>query len=116
MVADSAALHWSALYVRRFRFPHIVDRFLVPATAEPLISCVVGGTVEMQERDVGEAWLTRQLQRGDIFITSSKTPYELRWSSPLGQELDSITIHLAVDQFREALEAVYPRAKRTMWK
>jgi AraC family transcriptional regulator len=80
----------------------------VPATAEPLISCVVGGSAELQEREVGEAWVTRQIQRGDIFVTRSKTPYELRSRSPIGQELDFILIHLAVDQFRAALEAVYP--------
>ena len=38
----------------------------------------------------------------------SKTPYELDWKSPVGEELDFIIIHLAVDQFLAALEAVYP--------
>lgn len=95
------------LYVRRFRFPRIVDRFLVPATAEPLISCVVRGSAEFQEREVGEAWLTRQLQRGDIFVTRSRTPYEVRCKSPVGEELDFVVIHLAVDQYLAALEAVY---------
>ena len=50
----------------------------------------------------------RQLRRGDIFVTRSKTPYELDWKSPVGEELDFIIIHLAVDQFLAALEAVYP--------
>jgi AraC family transcriptional regulator len=94
---------WSGLYVRHFRFPRVVYRFLVPATAEPLISCVLGGSAELQERELGEAWVTRQLQRGDIFVTRSKTPYELRCSSPLGEEVDFIIIHLAVDQFLAAL-------------
>lgn len=39
VVADSAALHWPGIYARRFQFPRVVDRFLVPATAEPHISC-----------------------------------------------------------------------------
>jgi AraC family transcriptional regulator len=108
VVADSAALQWSGLYARRFRFPRVVDRFLVPATAEPLISCVVRGSAEFQEREIGGAWLTRQLQRGDIFVTRSRTPYELRCRSPVGEELDFVVIHLAVDQYLAALEAVYP--------
>ena len=107
-MADSVALRWSGLYVRRFRFPRVVDRFLVPATAEPLISCVVGGSAEFQERDVGKAWLTRQLQRGDVFVTRSRTPYELRCQSPAGEELDFIVIHLAVDRYLAALETAYP--------
>ena len=99
---------WSGIFVRRFRFPRVVDRFLVPATAEPLISCVVRGTAEFQERESGGDWLKRQLQRGDIFVTRSKTPYELRCKSPAGEELDFIVIHLAVDQYLAALETVYP--------
>ena len=71
VVADSATLQWPGLYVRRFRFPRVVDRFLVPATAEPLISCVVRGMAEFQEREIGGTWLTRRLQRGDIFVTRS---------------------------------------------
>lgn len=108
VVADSATLQWPGLYVRRFRFPRVVDRFLVPATAEPLISCVVRGAAEFQEREIGGAWLTRRLHRGDIFVTRSRTPYELRCKSPAGEELDFIVIHLAVDQYLAALEAAYP--------
>jgi AraC family transcriptional regulator len=36
-----------------------------------------------------------------------KDPYELRWRSPLGEEIDVIHIHLAVDQCLAALEIVY---------
>lgn len=108
VVADSAALRWRGLFVRRYRFPRIVDRFLVPATPEPLITCQLAGSAEFQERDVGAAWLTRQIQRGDIFVTHSKVPYETRISSPVGQELDVILVHIAVDHFLAALEAVYP--------
>jgi AraC family transcriptional regulator len=108
VVADSAALRWSGLYVRRFRFPRVVDRYLVPATPEPLISCVIRGSVEFQEREVGETWVTRQLQRGDLFVTRSRTPYEVRFKSPVGEEIDVIAIHLAVDPYLVALKAVYP--------
>jgi len=108
VVADSAPLQWRGLYVRRLRFPRVVDTFLVPATAEPLMSCVFRGSAEFQEREIGGEWLTRPLQRGDIFVTRSTTPYELRWKSPAGEELDSILIHLEVDQYLAALETAYP--------
>ena len=108
VLADSASLHWSRLYVRRCRFPRVLNTFLVPATPEPLISCVSGGLAEFREREVGGAWVTRQLRQGDIFVTRSKTPYEVRWSSPAGEELEIIQVHVAVDQFLSALEAAYP--------
>ncbi|MEO5712086.1 MAG: AraC family transcriptional regulator [Luteolibacter sp.] len=108
VVADSAVLHWPGLYVRRFRFAQVVDRFLVPATAEPLISCTISGSGEFQEREMNGPWVTRQLQRGEIFIIRASSPYEIRCKSPAGEELDFIVIHLAVDQYLAALEAVYP--------
>jgi AraC family transcriptional regulator len=84
-----------------------MDGFLVPATAEPLITCHLNGSAEFQERDIGGTWVPRQVRRGDIFITGSKTPYELRWCSPLGAEMDVIHIHLAVDRCLAAFQMVY---------
>ncbi|MBV9273173.1 MAG: helix-turn-helix transcriptional regulator [Verrucomicrobia bacterium] len=108
VVADSATLKWSGLFVRRYRFPRVVDGFLVPATAEPLIAAVIAGSAEFQEREVGGAWLTHQVRRGDLFVTRSTTPYELRWRSPLGAELDVIHIHIPGDECLAAFEILYP--------
>ena len=33
---DSASLQWKGLFVRRYRFPKVVDRYLVPATPRAL--------------------------------------------------------------------------------
>jgi AraC family transcriptional regulator len=107
VLADSETLKWSGLFARRYRFARVVDGFLVPATAEPLITCQLNGSAEFQERDIGGAWVPRRVRRGDIFVTGSKTPYELRWRSPLGAEIDVIHIHLGVDQCLGAFEMVY---------
>ena len=107
-MADSASLQWSGLYVRRYRLPRVVDRFLVPATPEPLISCGLAGSAEFREREVGDTWVTRQIGRGDLFVTRSKTPYEVRHSSRVGEELEIVQIHVAVDRWLSALEAVNP--------
>ena len=72
VLSDSVALRWSGIYVRHFRFPRVVDRFLVPATAEPLISCVLKGAAAFEERETGGAWLGRRLQRGDTPPRSPK--------------------------------------------
>ena len=99
-VADSAPLQWKGLFVRRYRLPRVVDRFLVPATPEPLISCGLAGSAEFR--------LTRQIGPGHIFVTRSRTPYECAFSSPVGEELEIVQVHIAVDQFLAALEAAYP--------
>ena len=107
MIADSATLKWPGLFVRRYRFPRVVDGFLVPATAEPLIACILAGSAEFDEREIGGPWQPHRIRRGDLFVTRSTIPYELRWISPLGAELDVIHIHIAVDQCLAAFEMVY---------
>lgn len=108
VVADSVALQWPVLYARRWRLPRVVDRFLVPATPEAHISCNLRGMAEFQERDVGGKWITRRIGAGDLFVTRSRTPYEVKFQSPPGQELDNLSIHIAVEPFLAALEARYP--------
>lgn len=108
VLADSAGLQWPGLFARHFRFPRVVDRLLIPATPEPHISCNLHGTAEFRERDVGGAWITREIRGRDLFVTRSRTPYEVRFQSPPGQELEALSIHIAVEPFLAALEAKYP--------
>jgi AraC family transcriptional regulator len=107
VIADSATLKWPGLFVRRYRFPKVVDSFLVPATAEPLIAAIIAGSAEFEEREVDGTWLAHRVRRGDLFVTRSTTPYELRWRSPLGAELNVVHIHIAVDRCLAAFEAVF---------
>ena len=63
---------------------------------------------EFRERDVGGSWITRQIRGGDLFVTRSRTPYEVDFKSPPGEELDNLSIHIAVEPFLAALETRYP--------
>lgn len=94
--------------MRRYRFPRVVDRFLVPATPEPLISCGIAGSAEFREREIGGAWRTCEIGRGYIFVTRSRTPYEVSHTSPAGEHLEIVQVHIAVDQFLSALGVAYP--------
>jgi AraC family transcriptional regulator len=107
VVADSAALHWPGLYVRRYHFPRVVDSYLVPATPEPLISCQLKGSAQFRERDLGQSWIVREIRARDLFVTRSKTPYEVAFRSPAAEELEVIQIHIAVDHFLAALKEVH---------
>ena len=108
ILADSAALQWPELYARRVRCQRVMDRLLVPATAEPLVSCGLAGTAEFREREPDGPWITRRIGPGDFFVTRSTTPYEVSFTSPAGGELEIISIHLAIEPFRAALEESYP--------
>src|SRR5688572_1685293 len=107
VLADSISLRWSGLYARRWRLPRVVDRLLVPATPEAHISCNLRGKAEFQEREVSGEWVTRQIRAGDLFVTRSRTPYEVRFESARGEELDNLSLHIAVEPFKAALEARY---------
>jgi len=108
VVADSAALQWPGLFARHLRFPRVVDRLLIPATPEPHISCNLRGTAEFCERDVGQAWITRQIGGRELFVTRSRTPYEVCFESPPSQELEALSVHIATEPFLAALKARYP--------
>ena len=90
------------------RLPRLRSSCLFPATAEPLVSCGLAGSAEFREREPGEQWITRRIGPGDFFVTRSKTPYEVSFASPADEELETISIHLAVDPYRAALERSYP--------
>ena len=57
---------------------------------------------------MGGKWITRKIQGGDLFVTRSRTPYEVRFESPAGQELENLSLHVAVEPFLAALETRYP--------
>ena len=107
MIADSATTKWPGLFVWRYPFPRVVDGFLVPATAKPLIAAIIAGSAEFEEREVGGPGYLTTCGAETCLSPRSTTPYELRWRSPLGAELDVIHVHIAVDQCLAAFEMVY---------
>jgi hypothetical protein len=107
VLANSATLKWPGLFVRCYGFPRVVDGFLVPATAEPLIACNIAGSAEFQEREIGGAWLPRRV-RSETCLSPGRRPLmNCAGTRPLGAELKVVQIHLAVDQLTGALERVY---------
>ena len=58
--------------------------------ARAVDSCVIAGSATFREREVGGAWLTRTIGRGHIFVTRSRTPYEVSHTSPAEEELEIV--------------------------
>src|SRR5205814_10071616 len=63
---------------------------------------------EFRGGGVGGGWITRQVRGGYLFVTRSRTPYEVHFQSPPGEELDNLSLHIAGEPFLAALEARYP--------
>ena len=72
------------------------DRLLVPAVAEPQIVWQISGNVICEERDLGGEWSSHRSGPGDIFLTSSLTPYELRWRSIGTEPLVAMTVFIGL--------------------
>ena len=45
-----------------------------PVVADVFVLVETGGMAEFRERDLGGAWITRQIRGGDLFVTRSRTP------------------------------------------
>lgn len=54
---------------------------LVPAVAEPQLVWQISGSVQCEEREPGGEWSSHRAEPGDVFLTASVTPYELRWKA-----------------------------------
>ncbi|MDB6137561.1 MAG: AraC family transcriptional regulator [Verrucomicrobiaceae bacterium] len=52
---------------------------LIPAVAEPQIVWNLSGTLRCEERELGGEWISHRIVPGDLFLTTSPAPYELRW-------------------------------------
>ena len=58
---------------------------LIPAVAEPQVIWQISGTVQCEDRELGGVWNPHRVAPGELFLTTSPDPYELRWKS-LGSE------------------------------
>ncbi|MDB6080379.1 MAG: AraC family transcriptional regulator [Akkermansiaceae bacterium] len=67
---------------------------LVPAVAEPQIVWQISGNVMCEERDLGGQWSSHQSKPGDVFLTASPTPYELRWKAVTREP--SVVMHVFI--------------------
>jgi hypothetical protein len=103
VLGDSATQKWPGLFARRYRFPRVVDGFLVPATAEPLITCHLNGSAEFQERDIG----------GGMVATTSPARRHLRDATGKGGRRASISRNVALrvlplkEKSRDGLTALF---------
>ena len=102
---------WKDILVEIHRRPREEKGMLVPAVAEPQIIWNISGTLQCEERELGGEWLSHRVVPGDLFLTTSPLPYELRWSV-LGPE-PLIVMHAFVGLpllGRAAMELLGPEA------
>ncbi|MBN9415215.1 MAG: helix-turn-helix transcriptional regulator [Candidatus Eremiobacteraeota bacterium] len=72
---------WQDLLVEIHVRPDQHEALLIPAVPEPQIVWTLEGQLVVEEREIGGTWLRSEVNAGDMFLTASRTPYEVRWQA-----------------------------------
>lgn len=85
LVASSKGRPWREVLAQIFVRRPVQEGLIIPAVPEPLIVWIVSGTARVDERPLRGEWMGTEVQAGDMFLTTSPEPSELRWEAR-GQE------------------------------
>jgi len=84
----------------------VEEGILVPAVAEPLLVWILSGSALVEERDFGGTWTGREVAAGEFFLTTSPTPYELRWKVTSAENFENLLAYVGLPVFARALNEV----------
>jgi len=110
LVVTSTGRSWRDLLVQIFSHKQVQEAILIPAVAEPLIVWILSGTAVVEERELGGSWQANQVTSGDFFLTTSPTPYELRWKARGPQPFEVMHLYLGLPIFNRAVKDVFNQA------
>lgn len=115
MLASSEGAVWADLLVEIVTRRRVQERLLIPAVAEPLVVWVVSGRAAVEGRDDETPWTGREVCAGDFFLTTTPTPYELRWRAAGPDDFVVMHVYLSlplmarVQQGADGLRGYAPR-------
>jgi len=107
LIAASSGRSWKDLLVQIFSRQQVQETILVPAVPEPLIVWILSGTAVVEEREFGGPWQANLVTSGDFFLTTSPTPYELRWKAKGPQPFEVMHLYLGLPIFNRAIKDVF---------
>ena len=85
---------WQNILVEIHHRNPVERTLLIPAVAEPQLIWQISGHLLCSDRDLGGKWHTHEVRPGDLFLTASSEPYELKWKA-LSQE-PSVVMHVTI--------------------
>lgn len=106
LVAIGTGPAWSDVLVAIYRRNGAEETFLVPAVAEPMVVLVLSGAAKVEEREFDGPWTQHVVQAGDFFLTTSPTPYELRWQVIGDQPYETCHVYISLPVFARAIQEV----------
>lgn len=85
---------WQDILVEIHHRNSVEQTLLIPAVAEPQLIWQISGHLLCSDRDLGGEWNTHKVEPGDLFLTTSSQPYELKWKT-VGED-PSIVMHATI--------------------
>ena len=85
---------WQDILVEIHHRNPVARTLLIPAVAEPQLIWQISGHLLCSDRDLGGQWNTHEVEPGDLFLTTSSEPYELKWKA-LAKD-PSIVMHVTI--------------------
>ena len=104
---------WRDLVVEIYTLSDREESVIVPAVAEPAIFWKLSGRAEFAERDVGGKWWSYVLNENELFITTSRTPYEVRWKVLGDEPFRSMRVFIGLPIFARAYREVFGRVMKS---
>jgi AraC family transcriptional regulator len=98
---------WKDLLVQVSSLQHVEEGFIVPAVAEPLIVWILSGAAIVEERELNGRWSANTVECGDFFLTTSATPYELRWRATGTKPFEVMHVYVGRSVFERARKDVF---------
>jgi AraC family transcriptional regulator len=108
----AASNGWKNLLVRIYSEPRVEERVIYPAVAEPRIVRILSGAAVVEERELGGSWLKTRVEAGDLFLTASQLPYEVRWRAI--DPFETMHLYLGSPVFYRAMKEAFQKDQGAM--
>ncbi|HEY0944358.1 MAG TPA: AraC family transcriptional regulator [Opitutaceae bacterium] len=107
LLAVSSGQSWKDLLVQIFSRQHTEESVIVPAVPEPMIVWILSGSAVVEERELGGRWTPVKVEAGDFYLTTSATPYELRWRATSAGPFETMHVYVSLPLFERAARDVH---------
>ena len=107
LLATGRGPAWTDVLIEVYARRRTETGLVVPAVAEPLVVLVLAGRALVEEREFGGPWTGRTVRAGEFFLTTTPTPYELRWQVTGPESLETLHAYLGLPLLVRALKEVH---------
>jgi len=87
--------------------PRVVDNVHLPGVSEPFIAWTMSGQAEFQEREGDGPWITHQIRRGSLFLTTGGGIYDCRWKAFTPEPFETMLVFVGLPLIRRVLEEIF---------